>query len=78
MPTFGTVEKERKKAEKEARFAAKKAKADEAKKNAPPKAEKKEKKVETAVVEPYVEETPPGQKKSGSTVRLFIFSSEGS
>ena len=72
------MEKERKKAEKEARFAAKKAKADEAKKNAPPKAEKKEKKVETAVVEPYVEETLPGQKKSGSTVRLFIFSSEGS
>lgn len=68
---FGIVEKERKKAEKEARFAAKKAKADEGKKNAPPKAGKKGRKVETAAG-PYVEETPAGQKKSGFYCSLVI------
>lgn len=59
------MEKERKKAEKEAKFLAKKAKAGEAAKKAAPKAEKKEKKKsENVVVGEYIEETPKGMKKS--------------
>jgi valyl-tRNA synthetase len=62
------VERERKKAEKQAKFDQKKA----AQANAAPAAtskskEKKakaEKKAEEEVLPPYVEETPPGQKKS--------------
>lgn len=65
----GIVEKERKAAEKKAKFEAKQAKLAAAKKEqaAKPKKEKKEKeaKKEEAVPE-YVEETPKGEKKSRS------------
>jgi valyl-tRNA synthetase len=62
------VEKERKKAEKDAKFKEKMAKQANATPAASSKSKEKkaaaEKKAETEVLPPYVEETPPGQKKS--------------
>jgi valyl-tRNA synthetase len=63
----GTVERERKKAEKQAKFNEKKAKqANTAPPTSSKSKEKKaaaEKKAEAEVLPPYVEETPAGQKK---------------
>lgn len=63
--TIHTVEKERKKAEKAAKLEAKKAKAASQAANAAANKEKKAKKEKTeeAVVPPYVEDTPEGEKK---------------
>lgn len=58
-----TVEKERQKAEKQAKFEAKKAKLAAAKKAAGPPKPKKEKAAPEPIPE-YVEKTPKGEKKS--------------
>ncbi|KAI8632111.1 tRNA synthetases class I-domain-containing protein [Xylariaceae sp. FL1651] len=68
VKTEKELEKERKKAEKAAKFEQKKAKAAQTSQATPDTGSKKEKKVKAAKVEeealpPYVEETPPGEKK---------------
>ena len=74
--TYIVVEKERKQAEKNAKFAAKKAKVGEAA-TAPTTASKtKEKKAKQDAskedrLPDYAEETPPGQKKSTSEANLY-------
>lgn len=69
--TFAVVEKERKLAERNAKYAAKKAKAaDTAATAATSKTKEKKSKQDASKDEPlpdYVEETPPGQKKSTSS-----------
>lgn len=76
MTCCDVVERERKKAEKQAKFDQKKAKATAAtplssSKNKEKKA-KAEKKAEEDVLPPYVEETPFGEKKSLSMNHLEI------
>lgn len=74
--TRAVVEKERKQAEKNAKFAAKKAKAAETASATPATSKTKEKKSKQEAskeesLPDYVEETPPGEKKSKSeTPRL--------
>lgn len=66
---YAVVEKERKKDEKAKKFAEKQKKTLNAAPAAAAKSKEKKAKAETAKEEPlpeYVEETPPGQKKSRS------------
>jgi valyl-tRNA synthetase len=71
-----TVERERKKAEKQAKFDQKKAKQANSTPAASSKSKEKkaaaEKKAETEILPPYVEETPAGQKKSTSLEDPFV------
>ena len=67
LTKLSTVERERKKAEKQAKFDQKKAKvaaAAPASSKSKEKKAKAEKKAEEEILPPYVEETPAGDKKS--------------
>jgi valyl-tRNA synthetase len=71
-----TVERERKKAEKQAKFDQKKAKVANAAPPAISKSKEKkaiaDKKAEEGILPPYVETTPEGEKKSTSAKMLTI------